>query len=99
MIYCIDTDDYEKNYNHLNEFNKIKKYCDEHDYDLVWFCHEIEEVFLEERVADKEKVKQAAQFRKNNKISEIKMTNLMSEDKYKCRSNILKILDKYLTRK
>ena len=64
VIYCIDTDQYEKNIEHLKELNNINQYCEKNNYDLIWFCHDVEEVYLEQRVLDSQKVQEAARFRK-----------------------------------
>lgn len=34
---CIDTDQYEKNADHTNEFSIISQYCQNKNYDLIWF--------------------------------------------------------------
>lgn len=99
VIYCIDTDQYEKNIEHLKELNNINQYCEKNNYDLIWFCHDVEEVYLEQRVLDSQKVQEAARFRKKKKIEEIQQYKLSCNEKLAYRSNILNILDKYLSRK
>lgn len=37
VIYCIDTDQYEKNADHAKELDDIVEYSKENDYDLVWY--------------------------------------------------------------
>lgn len=99
VIYCIDTDQYEKNPEHNRQLIEISQYCDAKDYDLVWFCHDVEEVFLGRRVADSQKIKEAATFRRKKKIEEIPADKLSCDERRVCVSNILNILDKYLIRK
>ena len=41
VIYCIDTDEYEKNPEHANAFRDINRFCEENSYDLIWFCHDV----------------------------------------------------------
>lgn len=72
VIYCIDTDDYEKNPEQLKELQEIKKFCKLKSYELVWFCHEIEEVYFGKRISDSDKVKEAANFRRQKKIKDVK---------------------------
>ena len=55
VIFCVDTDKYEANANQKKEFESIVKYCSANDYDLVWFCHDIEEVCIGHSVSDSEK--------------------------------------------
>ena len=64
VIYCIDTDQYEKNMDHKKEFLNIHQYCNIHHYDLIWFCHDVEEVFLGKKISDSQKVQEAAIFRR-----------------------------------
>lgn len=99
VIYFIDTDQYEKNPDHAREFDEISQYCEENDYELVWFCHDVEEVFLGHRVSDSQKVKEAETFRRKRKIDEVQITKLSCDDKRACTSNIIKVLDKHLVRK
>lgn len=99
VIYCIDTDQYEKNADHAKELDNISQYCKENDYDLIWFCHDVEEVFLGTSISDSQKVQEAAAFRRKNKIEEIPAANLSCNVKRARVSNILNILDKYLSRK
>lgn len=99
VIYCIDTDQYEINMDHATEFDNINKFCTENNYDLIWFCHDVEEVFLGKKVLDSQKVLEAAMFRRKNKIVELKGDKLSCSEKHIYASNILNILDKYLQRK
>ena len=96
VIYCIDTDSFEVNQDHARELKEINKYCEKNGYDMIWFCHEVEEVYLGRRVSDKQKVKEAADFRRKNMISNISERLLRCNDKRTHASNILTILDKYL---
>lgn len=99
VIYCIDTDHYEKSREHDEELKNISRYCNENDHDLIWFCHDVEEVFLGRQISDSQKVKEAAKFRSKNGIVQIQADNLACNEKLACRSNILNIFDKYLPRK
>lgn len=99
VIYFIDTDQYEKNPEHARELNEISRYCKDHDYDLVWFCHDVEEVFWGHKVSDSQKVQEAVAFRRKKRIEEMQIEKLSCDKKRACVSNILNILDKYLDRK
>lgn len=99
VIYCIDTDQYEVNVEHAKELENISQYCKEKHYDLIWFCHDVEEVFLGHSVSDSQKVQAAASFRRKNEIRKIHIDKLSCDTNRTCGSNILKILDKYLPRK
>ena len=99
VIYCIDTDDYEKNIEHNNELNEISRFCDKNGYDLVWFCHNVEDVFLSKVISDSQKVSEAKAFRTKARIKEIPLNQLSGNIKRVHTSNLLNILDKYLSRK
>lgn len=99
VIYCIDTDQYEKSVKHEKEFNDISQFCKDKGYDLIWFCHDIEEVFLGKKISDSQKVQEAAAFRRKRMIEEIPLQKLSGKEKQVNTSNILNILDKYLSRK
>ena len=99
VIYCIDTDEYEKNPEHANAFRDINRFCEENSYDLIWFCHDVEEVFLSQKVQDSKKVEEAGAFKRKNGIQEIDMGRLCGDVVRVHTSNILCVLDQYLTRK
>lgn len=99
VIYFIDTDQFERDPEHARELQEISLYCEKNGFDLVWFCHDVEEVFWGHKVSDSHKVQEAFSFRKKKKIGEISSKNLSGKEKYTCTSNILNVLDQYLDRK
>lgn len=99
VIYCIDTDQYEINAKHEKEFNDISQFCKDKGYDLIWFCHDIEEVFLGKKISDSQKRQEAADFRRKRMIEEIPLKKLSCKEKKANSSNMLNVLDKYLSRK
>lgn len=99
VIYCIDTDQYEKNTEHAKELENISRYCRERHYDLIWFCHDVEEVFLGKKVSDSQKVLEAHSFKRKEEIEQIHMDRLSCTALRAGTSNILSILDRYLPRK
>lgn len=79
----------------------ITKYCLNKSYDLIWMNSDVEEVYLGEKISRKDKEKKAIAFqiKKNKlipKLNNLSETNPLNKSKS---SNILTILDKYLTRK
>lgn len=99
VIYCIDTDAYESNYEQKQEFEDVKRFCAINGYDLIWFCHDVEEVFLGKQVENSQKVKEAGAFRNGRKIGNISDARLSAIGLGAKSSNILRVLDKYLERK
>lgn len=99
VIYCIDTDWYEVSVDRENELKRVENYCEDNGYDLIWFCHDVEEVYLGRSISDNQKVKAAANFRNQKKIQEVSEKQLSSQSIKKRTSNIMAVLDNYLRRK
>lgn len=98
VIYCFDTDRYDSDSNDKRLFDDHKKYCYDNGYEFVWFCHDIEEVFLGKSVAKSEKGDKAIQYTTKSGIEDIRMDRLTADEVAKGRSNLMLVLDKYLTR-
>ena len=91
VIYCFDCDEYDT--------NQEEQYCAYHDYDFVWFCKDVEQVYLGKKVDKGKKKKEAEAFRCRRIIESIS-ANQLSAEKYRIgTSNIMKVLDKYLERR
>lgn len=94
VVYCIDVDDFESNETHIREFNDIKAYCELCNYRMVWFCHDVEDVYLGKPINKKEKTACAAAFRRKKSIERVKKTNLSSANSHKVNtSNILNVIN------
>ena len=99
IIQCIDLDDYDTSIIAQNLNNKIEQYCQKKNYDLVWFCKNVEDVYyFNTRIEKNKKVIKAKQFIQNNMIETIDEKNLKSQIYSKGHSNILNVLDKYYKR-
>lgn len=99
VIYCIDTDEYERVSEDANAFRDIRQFCEEREYELIWFCHDVEEVFVGQSISDSQKVKAAKAFRNNKDIEKLSRERLSEKEPKSCASNILRVLDLYLERK
>lgn len=99
VIYCVDTDAYESNYEQKKELDDIKSFCEKNGYDLVWFCHDVEEVFLGKQVENSQKVKEAGTFRSSRGIKRVREEKLSVTEIRNKSSNLLRVLDRYLKRK
>lgn len=99
VVYCIDTDLFESESDHAREFKEISEYCVKNGFELIWFCHDVEEVYIGRKVSDKQKITEANDFRKKNKVESVQEEKLLCEQKKKSTSNILCVLDRYLCRK
>ena len=101
VIYCFDCDDYNSKMDDLKFLEEAKKYCDEHEYDFVWFCKDVEQVYIGKKVDDSQKKKEAATFKAKKQINSIDSKKLLMKNYRNNTSNIMNVLDGYseLTRK
>ena len=99
VIYCIDTDDWDVSADTKELLGKIREYCRDKGYDFVFFCRDVEDVYCGQSVPDSEKVRMIRRFRGTNAIKDVKSNLLERPDYRRHCSNILTVLDKYLTRK
>lgn len=99
VIICVDTDQFEKDINHKREFDDVSLYAAQEGYDLVWFCHDVEEVYIGKSIVKDAKKNRAIEFKKKKEIEAIDEKKIASNRIYNCTSNILAVFDKYLGRK
>lgn len=99
VIYFIDMDEYSVRPEDKKLLDQIKDYCIEKGYDLVFFNKDIEDVYWRQQIPNTEKVEKAAQFRAKRIINNISIDAVSSTTISRHQSNILRILDKYWTRK
>ena len=96
VIYCFDTDNFDTNHDVKKLLETYKTYCKEHEYEFVWFCHDIEEVFCGKSVKNTEKVTTANNFEKNGEIEKCNLDSFEATTMNKGKSNLLLVLKKYL---
>lgn len=95
VIYCFDCDDYINNQDDAKFLEKAKQYCDSCGAEFVWFCKDVEEVYLGKSINDSQKKKESANFKAKKQINSVDSKKL-SEDTYKIgKSNIMKVLDSF----
>ena len=94
VIYCIDTDRYESNPVHKKELDEISQYCRDKGYELVWFCHDIEEVYWGKSVKKKDKKDDSIRFAKTNSIDKIESKKLCGKHMKAKYSNIMTVLNR-----
>lgn len=49
VIFCFDCDDYDSKPEDAEFLTNVKQYCAEKGYDFIWFCKDIERVYLGKR--------------------------------------------------
>jgi hypothetical protein len=99
IIFAIDLDYYESNYQQKSMNERVNAYVDQMNYQLVWFYPNIEHVLVGEDIEKSKKRSRVTQFTKNQEITFINSSYLESPIIKKGYSNILLVLDKYLQRK
>lgn len=93
VIYCFDCDEYDRKPEDEDFLKKARKFCEDRNYEFVWFCKDIENVYIGKRIDDSQKKKEAANFKFRKLIGGVTELNL-SQSSYKiASSNILNILD------
>ena len=97
VFYVVDCDDYDSNPRDASFLEEIEDYCNQHNYNLIWFCKDVEQVYINKKVAKKEKKDEAERFAKNRKIQLVDETKLREENYRRNTSNILSVLDRYIT--
>lgn len=101
VVYCFDCDDYINNQDDAKFLKKAKQYCDSCGAEFIWFCKDVEQVYLGKSINDNQKKKESANFKAKKQINNVDSKKLL-EDTYKIgTSNIMKVLDSFpqLTRK
>lgn len=101
VIYCFDCDDYDVKAEDRKFLEEVVKYCYDRTYDLIWFCKDVEQVYLGKKVDDIQKKKEAELFKMKKLITKIHRDNLLGMKYQKNTSNIMSVLDSFpeLTRK
>ena len=94
VLYCFDCDDYDSNVADLNFLEEVRQYCRKQCYEFIWFCKDVEQVYLGKRINDSQKKKESANF-KEKKIIINSNVKQLSKEKYGIgTSNIMNILDR-----
>lgn len=99
VIFCFDCDNYDGNPDDSRFIKEAQQYCKEHGYDFVWFCRDIEHVYLGKSVPEKDKKSESVRFKANKMIKNVEKSRL-SADGFKLQSsNIMNVLSKHLEQK
>lgn len=99
VMYCFDCDDYDSRPEDLKFLSTVQEYCKDRGADFIWFCKDIERVYLGKKVDKCQKKTESAAFKSKKLINNIE-ANKLSVTSYQANtSNIMGILDKYLARK
>lgn len=75
--------------------NEAKEYCDNKGYDFIWFCKDIEQVYIGQKINDSQKKKVAASFKAKKLIKDVDSNKLSVGFYQQNSSNIMCVLDQY----
>lgn len=95
----IDTDEIEKEQSSRQYLKDITEYCKDNDFELIWFCRTIEEVFIGNKISGNIKTENAIKFQRTINNVDFTKIRLDSNDKKFKNSNLLIIVNKYLNKK
>lgn len=99
VIFCFDCDDYDSKPEDAEFLVNAKRYCDEKGYDFIWFCKDIERVYLGKKVDDSQKKKESATFKAKKLMDAVDKSKLIVKAYRANTSNIMTVIDQYLSRK
>lgn len=97
VIYCFDCDDFDKKQEDFEFLKIVQQYCEEKGYKFVWFCKDVECVYLGRPVEDSKKKKEAELFKIKKLIKKVEKGRLSETDFRINTSNIINVLSTYLT--
>lgn len=95
VIYCFDCNEYNNNPDDSKFLKDAKKYCDDKGYDFVWFCKDVEQVYIGKKVNDSQKKDVAAKFKEHKQIKEVDVKKLNAENYRINTSNIMTVLNRH----
>lgn len=95
VIYCFDCDEYDSKPADSKFLEDARNYCDINGYDFVWFCKDVEHVYIGEQIDNSQKKKTSARFKTEKLIQNIDAKKLCAI-KYQIKtSNIMTVLNQY----
>ena len=78
-----------------NFLEDAQKYCAENGHEFVWFCKDIEQVYLGKQVEDAHKKAEAAAFKNKKLIMNIRVNQLSGNSYRVGTSNLMCVLDQF----
>lgn len=99
VIFCFDCDDYDSKSEDAEFLASARRYCFEKGYDFVWFCKDIERVYLGKKVDDSQKMKESTIFKAKKLVDKVDERNLIVNNYRTNASNIMNVVSKYLQKK
>jgi hypothetical protein len=95
VIYCFDCDNFDTNAEDENFLKNAKQYCEENGYEFVWFCRDIEQVYIGKQVEKSQKRTEAATFKAKKLIINVNADKLLKKNYCVSASNFMNIMDQF----
>lgn len=99
VVFCFDCDEYDNRPEDRSFLEEARRFCEQNGYRFVWFCKDIESVFVGKRVTSGMKAKTAAAFASKRQIRKVEISNLRAHEYHERRSNLCCVLEDYLEQK
>lgn len=80
VIFCFDCDDYDSKPEDAKFLTNAKRYCAQKGYDFIWFCKDIECVYLGKKIDDSQKKKESATFKAKKLIEAVEERKLVADN-------------------
>lgn len=98
VIYFIDTDKCEADEESRKINQKIEIFCREQGFEFLWFCRDIEEVFLHQEIDKAKKVEISKTFKRNGGLGKATLKSLSAKVISRYKSNFLCVMDQFFVR-
>lgn len=98
IIYCFDCDDFDIKPEDKKFLDKARQFCEDHNAHFLWFCKDIESVYIGRKISKNKKKAEAENFKRKRMIRKINQSNLISDNYRINHSNIFNVLDKFMKR-
>lgn len=99
VIFCFDCDDYDSKPEDAEFLVNAKQYCASKGFDFIWFCKDIERVYIGKKVDDGQKKNESVTFKAKKLIDAVDEARLSADNYRNNTSNIMNVIDKYLSRR
>lgn len=97
VFLCLDCDNYDSSPEDLRILSDAKQYCEGfQNYRLIWFCRDVEDVFLGHQVSSNQKRNEANRFVTKCSIEQIQAERFMAEKYRAHHSNLCLVLNQFL---
>lgn len=95
VLYCADCDEYDNQISDKNYLVNIQKFCKDRGHQFIWFCKDIERVYLHKKVEDNQKKKESERFKARKSIRNVEVHRLKAGIFQNNTSNIVGVLDQF----